>query len=74
MCTKCDNCECKKDKQELKLSDMDKVTIRTLYQAVGGLKDGNLFSQHHHEEYQTHLMHIEQAINEIRKLDPTIGY
>ncbi len=43
MCTKCDNCECKKDKQELKLSDMDKVTIRTLYQTEISVRDSALF-------------------------------
>ncbi len=74
MCTKCDSCECKKVKQELKLGSVERVNIRNIYQDCSELIASNLFSDNHHEEYQTHLMHIEQAINEIRKLDPTIGY
>ncbi len=52
----------------------EKAVVKEIHTLVGINKDKNLFSDNHHEEYQTHLMHIEQAINEIRKLDPTIGY
>jgi len=52
----------------------ERAVIREIAQLVSINRERNLFSPGHDDEYLTQLMKIEDAIREIKKLDPTIGY
>ena len=59
---------------KLILDRNERAVIKEMYVLVNINKNTNMFSSNHHEEYQTQLILIEQAIDKIKKLDPTIGY
>ncbi len=74
MCSKCKNCTCEQDQPVPMFTPSQRGLIESAKRKIKELENDIMFGSQHNDELISAIVKADRALEDLRRLDPTVKY